>query len=71
MPTTDLGLMGLNQVGFGPQNQQKQCSTQAGPMNRLYSSQMVDLTEKKYENFKECSLKNKESKNKVHDFEFG
>ena len=50
-----------NQVGFGPQNQQKQCSMQAGPMNRLYSSQLVDLIEKKFENLTKCYLKNKES----------
>ena len=64
MPRTDLGLMGLNQVGFGPYKQQKQCSMQAGSMNRLYSSQLVDLIKKKSENLKECSLKSKESKKK-------
>ena len=64
MPRTDLGLMGPNQVGFRPQNQQKQCSTQAGPMNRLYSSQLVDSIDKKYENLIEFSLKSKESKKK-------
>ena len=64
MPRTDLGLMGLNQVGFGPQNQQKQCSTQASPTNRLYSSQLVDPIEKKSEFLRKYSLKNKESNKK-------
>ena len=70
-PRTDLELMGPNQVGFGLKNQQKQFSTQAGSMNRLYSSQLVDLTEKKYEFLRKYSLKNKESKKKrAHNFKF-
>ena len=72
MPRTDMGLMGPNQVGFGPKNQQKQCSTQVGLMNWLYSSQLSDPIEKNSKNVIECSLKSKESnKEKLHDFEFG
>ena len=59
MPRIDLELMGPNQVGFGLQNQQKQCSTQASP-NRLYNSQLVDLIEKNSEFLRKYSLKNKE-----------
>ena len=73
MPRTDLGFMGPNQVGFGLQNHQNQCSIQAGTMIRLNRFQSVDSVEKKYEILIKYSLKNKESnKNKTtHDYEFG
>ena len=63
MPSTDLGLMGSIHIGFGHKNKKNLCPTQASPMHRLYSSQLVDSIEKKYEILREYSLKNKESIN--------
>ena len=66
MPRTDIGLM-----GFGLPNHQNQCSIQAGTMIRLNRFQLIDLVEKKIENLKNYSLKNKESNKKMaHYFEF-
>ena len=64
MPRTDLGLMGPNQVGFGLQNHQNQCSIQAGTMIWLNRFQPVDPVEKKSEILTKYSLKNKESSKK-------
>ena len=63
VPRTDLELMGSNQLGFGLQNQ---CSIQASTMIRLNRFQLVESVEKKYENFLEYFLKNKESKKKIN-----
>ena len=62
MPKNDLRLISPNQVGFGLQNHQNQCSIKAGTMIQLNRFQSVDLVEKKCEILKNYSLKNKESK---------
>ena len=71
MPMTDMELMGPNEVGFGLQNHQIQCSIQASTMIRLNRFQPIEPVEKKTEIFTEYFLKNKESKKKTaYDSEF-